>query len=89
MDAVVYGLGGGRARAVLDTAARLFYNSSTVADALTEPLDFASETPVYSQIRDRIKFAIARGAYGPDALAAPQAGSQIRTARTAVSHSIN
>src|SRR5688572_16131036 len=43
------------------------YNSESVAHGLTEPLDFASETPVYSQIRDRIKFAIARGAYAPDA----------------------
>ena len=34
---------------------------------LTEPLDFESDVPVYEQIGTRIKFAIARGAYGKDA----------------------
>lgn len=34
---------------------------------LTEPLDFESDVPVSTQIGNRIKFAIARGAYGPNA----------------------
>lgn len=33
---------------------------------LTEPLDFESDVPIYEQIANRVKFAIARGAYGPD-----------------------
>jgi GntR family transcriptional regulator len=33
---------------------------------LTEPLDFESDVPIYEQIAHRVKFAIARGAYGPD-----------------------
>lgn len=33
---------------------------------LTEPLDFDSDVPVYEQISNRIKFAIARQAYRPD-----------------------
>lgn len=34
---------------------------------MSEPLDFDSDVPVYEQIGTRIKFAIARGAYGPNA----------------------
>jgi GntR family transcriptional regulator len=34
---------------------------------LTEPLDFESDVPVFSQIANRLKFAIARGAYAPNA----------------------
>ena len=45
--------------------ARILGLSATVG--LTEPVDFESDVPVYEQIKNRIKFAIARGAYGPDA----------------------
>lgn len=38
----------------------------TQALGLTEPLDFEGDTPVYEQIKNRIKFAIARGAFGPN-----------------------
>jgi GntR family transcriptional regulator len=33
---------------------------------LTDPLDFASDVPVYGQIRNRLTFAIARGAFRPE-----------------------
>ncbi len=32
---------------------------------LTEPVDFESDVPVYEQIGNRLKFAVARGAYAP------------------------
>lgn len=35
----------------------------TQALGLSEPLDFESDVPVYEQIGNRIKFAVARGAY--------------------------
>lgn len=38
----------------------------TLALGLTEPLDFEGDTPVYEQIKNRIKFAIARAAFGPN-----------------------
>ncbi|MCW8141129.1 MAG: GntR family transcriptional regulator [Planctomycetota bacterium] len=33
---------------------------------LTEPLDWTSDVPAYEQIKNRITFAIARGAFGPN-----------------------
>lgn len=33
---------------------------------LTEPLDWSSDVPAYEQIKTRITFAIARGAFGPN-----------------------
>ena len=32
---------------------------------LTDPVDFESDVPVHGQIANRLKFAIARGAYAP------------------------
>lgn len=39
----------------------------TLALGLTDPLDFDSDVPVYEQIGQRLKFAIARGAYDANA----------------------
>jgi GntR family transcriptional regulator len=33
---------------------------------LTDPVDFESDVPVHGQIANRLKFAIARGAYAPN-----------------------
>ncbi|MCA9643364.1 MAG: GntR family transcriptional regulator [Myxococcales bacterium] len=38
----------------------------TVGVGLAEPLDFESDVPVYEQISNRIKFAIARRAFKPN-----------------------
>ena len=38
----------------------------TQALGMTEPLNFESDVPVYEQIGQRIKFAIASGAYRAD-----------------------
>ncbi|MCO5166125.1 MAG: GntR family transcriptional regulator [Planctomycetes bacterium] len=38
----------------------------TLPVGLTEPLDWSSDVPAYEQIKHRITFAIARGAFGPN-----------------------
>lgn len=38
----------------------------TLPVGLTEPLDWTSDVPAYEQIKTRITFAIARGAFGPN-----------------------
>ena len=38
----------------------------TLPVGLTEPLDWSSDVPAYEQIKTRITFAIARGAFGPN-----------------------